>query len=73
MNKKFAICIKNDGYPASLIVRKVYGILEDEEATSIGMLRIVDEEGEDYLFPRDHFILIALPDEVEEALLTSSS
>jgi len=62
MNKiRFAICVKNKGYEASLEIRKVYDLLEDEEAESNGLLRVVDEFGEDYLFPRDFFVPIDLP------------
>ncbi len=65
---KFAICIKNDGYEVSLEIRKVYELLQDSVADSHGMLRVVDESGEDYLFPRDFFIPIDLPAPIQTQL-----
>ena len=58
---ELAICIKNTGYEASLIFRKIYNLLEDEEALGSGLLRVVDESGEDYLFPKEYFIPVELP------------
>ena len=58
---RFAICINNDGYEASLKFRKVYDVLEDLNAESHGLVRVVDESGEDYLFPEGFFIPIELP------------
>lgn len=65
---KFAICVKNDGYEVSLELRKVYELLPDSVADSHGMLRVVDESGEDYLFPRDFFIPIDLPSPIQTQL-----
>ena len=58
---RFAICIKNEGYQASLEPRKIYRVVTDAEAESKGMLRVVDESGEDYLFPADFFVPIEVP------------
>jgi hypothetical protein len=58
---RFAICINNREYPASLELHKLYRILPDKEAQADGDLRIIDESGEDYLFPADYFILVDLP------------
>ncbi len=58
---RFAICIKNEGYEASLEFRKIYDVLEDQEAESHGLMRVVDESGDDYLFPKDFFVPIELP------------
>ena len=58
---RFAICINNKGYDASLEFRKVYDVLEDLDAESHGLVRVEDESGEDYLFPEDFFIPIELP------------
>jgi hypothetical protein len=69
---RFAICIKHDGYPASLEVRKIYRVLEDLFAEKVGQIRVIDESGEDYLYPRSFFLLVDLPAEVEEALLLAS-
>ena len=52
----FAICIKNSGYLASLKLRKLYEVIDDPEAEKDDMLRVIDESGEDYLFPSDMFV-----------------
>lgn len=61
----FVICLSNSGYPASLEARKVYQAIADKEAEREGMLRVIDESGEDYLFPRSHFAMISLPRRVK--------
>ena len=53
---RFAVCIRNDGYPASLELRKVYRIIPDDDAARDGFLRVVDEWREDYLFPAAYFL-----------------
>jgi hypothetical protein len=58
---KFAICVKNSDYLASLELRKIYRVLRDSDAAEYGLLRIVDESGEDYLYPADRFVPIDLP------------
>ena len=58
---RFALCVDNSEYPASLELHKVYRVLADKEAERHGDLRVVDESGEDYLFPADYFVLIDLP------------
>lgn len=57
----FALCIDNRGYAASLERRKLYRRLSDPQAEQLGMVRIVDETGEDYLFPAKLFVSIAVP------------
>ena len=59
---KFVVCIKNDEYPASLEPRKIYQIVPDTEAAAHQLFRIVDESGEDYLYPADYFVAIELPE-----------
>ena len=59
--QRFAVCIQNSGYPAFLEFRKVYEVLEDRDAREIGMLRVIDESGEDYLFPEEFFAPVQLP------------
>jgi hypothetical protein len=66
---KFAVCVNNDGYPTSLELHKIYRVLPDEDVKADGDLRIVDESGEDYLYPAERFILLELPQAVEESLL----
>lgn len=70
-NKRYALCISNKGYEASLIPRKIYEILPDERAEQDDFVRIVDESGEDYLYHRSHFVFIQLPLEVERALVAA--
>lgn len=60
--RQFFLCIRNEGYAASLQVRTIYAALRDPEAESHGMLRIVDESGEDYLFPASLFVPIDVPE-----------
>ena len=64
----FAICLSNAGYEVSLIVRKVYIVVADEAARQRGMLRVVDESDEDYLFPERMFLLIDLPADARKLL-----
>ena len=67
--KRFVICIRNEGYEVSLELRKIYQVLPDAPAERHSLLRIVDESGEDYLYPEDFFLPIGLPKSVEKALL----
>ena len=61
MNTKFAVCIKNKGFEASLEVGKLYEVVPDEEAEKDKMLRVIDEDGEDYLFEADNFYPLVIP------------
>ena len=68
---RFVVCINNEGYQASLERRKIYQVLPDKEAESHKMLRIVDESGDDYLFPASFFSPISLPQSlIKELALT---
>lgn len=69
---QFAICINNFEYPASLEMHKIYRVLPDEDAERDGDLRVIDESGEDYLFPADYFMLLELPAEVQRVLLQAA-
>ena len=69
MEKKFVICIVNKGYEASLEKGKVYQVKVDDIAEKRKLVRIIDESGEDYLFPQDFFVVIKLPKAAEEALV----
>jgi hypothetical protein len=64
---EFVICIKNVGYAASLEVRKLYRVVPDAHAVEHHMVRVVDESGEDYLYPMDYFVPVKLPQAVVEA------
>jgi hypothetical protein len=66
--RQFAVCVDNADYEASLIVRKIYEVLPDEQAAKDDLIRVVDESGEDYLYHRGQFILMELPAEVERVL-----
>ncbi|GAB6044392.1 hypothetical protein [Endothiovibrio diazotrophicus] len=63
---KFVICVENTGYEVSLEQRKLYEVLPDETAAKHGQLRVVDESGEDYLFPMQLFMELTLSDEIAE-------
>jgi hypothetical protein len=60
--------VRNKDYPASLELRKVYRLLADEEASKHHQMRVVDESGEDYLYPADYFVPIRLPQAVKKLL-----
>jgi hypothetical protein len=60
-SKELVICVKNDGYSVSLERRKLYVVLSDAEAAEHGQWRVIDESGEDYLYPREFFVAIELP------------
>ena len=68
---QFAICVDNSEYPVSLEMHKIYRVLPDEDAAQDGDLRIVDESGEDYLYPARYFVLVDLPRDVVRALSES--
>jgi hypothetical protein len=61
----FFLCIDNEGYPASLEPRKIYQALSDPASESRGFLRVIDESGEDYLYPARFFVPIQVPQEAE--------
>jgi len=61
MKARFAICVNNSEYPASLEVHKIYRVVSDEDAKKDGDLRIIDESGEDYLYPAEYFLLVDMP------------
>ncbi|HXM09030.1 MAG TPA: hypothetical protein VN946_03675 [Terriglobales bacterium] len=66
---RFVLCIRNRDYAASLELRKVYRLLKDERAAKLGHVRVIDESGEDYLYPEEFFVPIKLPQAVERAVL----
>ncbi len=71
-NDAFVLCVRNDGYAASLERRKLYSTLPDESATKHHLVRVVDESGEDYLYPADYFLALRLPANVKLALSKAS-
>jgi hypothetical protein len=71
-SKQFVVCINNDGFPTSLEKRKVYVLLRDALAEKRGLVRIIDESGGDYLYPKTLFRSIALPQSVKKAVLSAA-
>ena len=69
---QFALCLNNEGYPASLEIGKLYRVVPDEEAAVHGYIRIIDESGEDYAFTADRFHVMYLPHAVGQALWAAS-
>lgn len=69
---RFVLCVSNANYPASLEVRKVYAVVTDANAEATGFIRVIDESGEDYLYPQAHFVVLQLPQEAEDAVLTAT-
>ncbi len=66
---KFAVCINNAKYPASLELNKIYRVLPDEDAAKDGDLRVIDESGEDYLYPSEWFVPIEPPERVKTSVI----
>jgi len=69
---EFVVCINNSDYPASLELHKIYRVLVDKDATEEADIRIIDESGEDYLYPSSYFVPIQVPQTVEKSLLRPS-
>jgi hypothetical protein len=65
--QKFALCVENKDCE-DLERRKIYQVLPDEEAEKEGFLRVIDESGDDYLYPQSYFVLVQLPREAQDAL-----
>jgi hypothetical protein len=69
--KRFAVCLRNEGYEVSLEKRKIYEVLADLEAERHEQVRVIDESGEDYLYPESFFAEIELPQPLRRALTAS--
>jgi hypothetical protein len=65
---KWAVCVANDDHPASLEVRKLYRVLVDRKGDALGMIRVIDESGEDYLYPSAMFVGIAVAPPLDRKL-----
>ena len=63
------VCVNNKGYPASLELRKLYQMIPDEQAAKLGQIRIVDESGENYLYPEQYFAPVQLAQDTQRAVL----
>ena len=70
---EYVVCVDNGGYPASLELHKIYRTLPDDDAAASGDLRVVDESGEDYLFPASGFVAISVPERVRSSLRRAAS
>jgi hypothetical protein len=68
-SKKLMICLDNSGYEVSLERRKIYVAIPDPQAERLGQIRIIDESGEDYLYPEKNFVLADLPQSTRRAVL----
>jgi hypothetical protein len=66
------VCVSNEGYPVSLEKRKIYIVMRDATAEKLGLLRVIDESGEDYLYPKALFRSVALPQAVKRAVLAAA-
>ncbi len=65
----FAVCINNGQYPASLELHKIYRVIPDDDAARDGDVRVIDESGEDYLYPASWFAVVKLPQSVQDSIL----
>ena len=65
---QFVVCVKNRQYDASLELRKLYQVLPDDDAAKHKQLRVIDESGEDYLYPEDYFVPVHFPQSAERAV-----
>jgi hypothetical protein len=70
-SSRFVVCLANRGYAASLVVRRLYRLLPDAVGKEHDMIRIIDESGEDYLYPKKMFAAVALARTVEKRLATA--
>lgn len=68
---RFVVCLKSDGCD-DLEPRKLYRTIADEAASADGYIRVIDESGEDYLYPKDYFLPIELPQAVQKALISAA-
>jgi len=65
---QYVICVRNKGYAASLELRKIYQVLPDKAGLKHHQIRVIDESGEDYLYPADYFVPVRLPQAAERAV-----
>ena len=70
--KRFVVCLRNSGYEASLERRKIYRVLPDADAARHRQIRVIDESGEDYLYPQGFFAAIELPQPIRRAVLAAA-
>jgi hypothetical protein len=70
--KRLLICVDNSGYEVSLERRKIYVSVPDAKAESLGQVRVIDESGEDYLYPKESFVEATLPQPIRKAVLDAA-
>ena len=70
---RFVACVNNKDYPASLELRKLYQVVADEAAAKHHQLRVIDESGEDYLYPEEYFVPVQLSQAAEKAVLRAAN
>jgi hypothetical protein len=71
-DRQFVVCIDDGGYPASLEPRKIYEVLPDPEGEKHDQRRVIDESGEDYLYPESLFLDIQLPKRIADAIVSAA-
>lgn len=69
---RFLLCVRNDDYPVSLEVRKIYRVVRDPAAAAHDLVRVIDESGEDYLYPETYFVPIEVPSAARRAFVEAS-
>lgn len=69
---RFVVCVKNKGYVASLELRKLYQVVTDETGAPLQYIRVIDESGEDYLYPKEYFVPVQLPQDAEKVVLRAA-
>ena len=71
-SKRFVVCIQNQGYEVSLELRELYEVLPDSDAGQYDQIRLIDESGEDYLYPQSMFAVVELPSTTEQAVVAAA-
>ena len=70
--QRLVLCLNDGGYPTSLERRKIYQSIPDSTASRQGLLRVIDESGEDYLYPAEFFVTLTLPAPLRKAVLAAA-
>ncbi len=71
-SRYLVVCLKNEGYDVALEKRKIYVAIPDASALKHGLMRVLDESGDDYLYPSEYFASVELPTSVRRAVLTAA-
>jgi hypothetical protein len=70
---QFVVCVKNKSHAAALELRKLYQVVADETAAKLHQIRVIDESGEDYLYPEEYFVPVRLPQSAEKSVRRAAS